>query len=59
MPLFGWNKFSPKKTPSRKSFTSGNSEEQLEELVSENRSVKLKLGNHELRFDNGEWVPGR
>lgn len=57
MPLFG-NKFSPKKTPARKSIVSLNSEETLDELFSENKTVNLKLGDQRCIFQNGEWIPG-
>lgn len=58
MPLFG-NKFSPKKPPSRKSSATAAASENLEEMVSEERVVKLKLGEQETVFRDGEWVPGR
>ncbi|XP_066248858.1 protein chibby homolog 1 [Euwallacea similis] len=56
MPLFG-NKFSPRKTPLRKSKTNVNSDKLLDDLVGENRSVKICLGEQELLFENGEWMP--
>ncbi|KAJ3645177.1 hypothetical protein Zmor_022857 [Zophobas morio] len=55
MPLFG-SKFSPKKAPVRKN--SGNiATEELEDLVLGQRSIQLRLGNQELVFDNGDWIP--
>ena len=57
MPLFG-NKFSPKKTPLRKNNVTLNSEK-VEELVGEQRAIKLRLGDQELVFDDGEWVPSK
>ena len=57
MPLFG-SKFSPKKAPVRKN--SGNiATEELEDLVLGQRSIQLRLGNQELVFDNGDWIPGK
>jgi len=56
MPLFG-NKFSPRKTPIRKSNVNVNSDKLLEDLIGENRAVKISLGDQALVFENGEWVP--
>lgn len=57
MPIFG-NKFSPKKTPARKSVASLNSEEQLDDLVTDDGKINLKLGEQKSSFHNGEWVAG-
>lgn len=57
MPLFG-SKFSPKKPPSRKSSASTAADDNLEEMVADDRSVRLKLGEQETVFKDGEWVPG-
>ncbi|RZC37040.1 chibby -like 1 [Asbolus verrucosus] len=55
MPLFG-SKFSPKRAPLRKN--SGNvGSEELEDLVLNQRTVQLRLGEQELVFENGEWIP--
>ncbi|CAG9765227.1 unnamed protein product [Ceutorhynchus assimilis] len=56
MPLFG-NKFSPKKTPLRKSNVNINSDKLLDDLVGEQRSIKIHLGGQELVFQEGQWVP--
>lgn len=58
MPLFG-NKFSPKKTRQRKNLITLNSKESLDELVSENKTVSLTLGDQQYKFVNGDWVPGK
>jgi hypothetical protein len=55
MPLFG-NKFSPKRAPLRKNSSHAGSED-LEDLVLGQRTVQLRLGNQELVFENGEWIP--
>lgn len=57
MPLFG-NKFSPKKPPSRKGSATTTAGEHLEEMVSDDRAVKLKLGEQEAVFKDGEWAQG-
>lgn len=57
MPFFG-SKFSPKKPPSRKSSATTTTGEQLEEMVSDDRAVKLKLGDQEAVFKDGEWMQG-
>lgn len=57
MPLFG-NKFSPKKTPARKSVVSLNSEESLDDLVADDGAVSLKLGDQQCTFKAGEWISG-
>ncbi|KAH1016251.1 hypothetical protein HUJ04_007505 [Dendroctonus ponderosae] len=56
MPIFG-SKFSPRKTPIRKSNVNVNSDKLLEDLVGEHNFVKVSLGDQELVFDNGEWIP--
>ncbi|XP_050298354.1 protein chibby homolog 1-like [Anthonomus grandis grandis] len=56
MPLFG-SKFSPKKTPHRKSSVNVNSDKLLEDLVGDQRLVKINLNGQELIFENGEWIP--
>ena len=58
MPLFG-NKFSPKKTRQRKNLVSLNSEESLDELVLENKTVLLTLGDQQYKFEKGDWIPGK
>ncbi|XP_030764443.1 protein chibby homolog 1-like [Sitophilus oryzae] len=55
MPLFG-NKFSPKKTPLRKSSVSLKSNH-LDELVDDEKRIKLNLSDQKLIFVNGEWRP--
>lgn len=57
MPLFG-NKFSPKKPPARKNSATTNTTESLENVVSSDRVVKLRLGEQEQVFRDGEWIPG-
>lgn len=59
MPLFG-SKFSPKKPPSRKSSasTAATGENLDEKMVTEDRAVRLKLGEQETIFKDGEWIPG-
>lgn len=59
MPLFG-SKFSPKKPPSRKSSasTAAAGENLDEKMVAEDRAVRLKLGEQETIFKDGEWIPG-
>lgn len=57
MPFFS-NKFSPKKPPERKNILSLKSDEPLEELFTEDRTIKLKLGTQECTFENGQWNPG-
>ncbi|KAK5640807.1 hypothetical protein RI129_009354 [Pyrocoelia pectoralis] len=57
MPFFN-NKFSPKKSKLRKSVLSLNNENLLEDLIEENRTVKLQLDEHEVYFCNGHWELG-
>ncbi|CAG9863371.1 unnamed protein product [Phyllotreta striolata] len=54
MPLFG-NKFSPKKAPQRKS-AADSPRHALTQLVSEERTVKLSLGDEQYLFDSGDWI---
>jgi hypothetical protein len=63
MPLFS-NKFLPKKpTPRKVELSVINKELQPEkasqEVGLEIGPIKLKLGDQESLFDNGEWVPGK
>lgn len=61
MPLFS-NKFSPKKTPTRKvgvflankDFSPKRIEKELGPNVG---AIRLKLGDHETVFDSGSWIP--
>ncbi|KAF5282480.1 hypothetical protein FQR65_LT14289 [Abscondita terminalis] len=53
MPFFS-NKFSPKKSKVRKSTLSLNNDE-LPELVNENRTLKLQLGDSCAYFQHGTW----
>ncbi|CAH2001980.1 unnamed protein product [Acanthoscelides obtectus] len=55
MPLFG-NKFSPKRTPIRKS-SIDLVKNNVQDLVSEGRVVYLNLGDQKFKFDDGEWIP--
>jgi hypothetical protein len=62
MPLFS-NKFFPKKPTSRKLELSTINKElapekALQDLGLEIGPIKLKLGDQESLFNNGEWVPG-
>jgi hypothetical protein len=62
MPLFS-NKFCPKKpTPRKVELSILNKElgpeKALQDLGLEIGPIKLKLGDQESLFDNGEWVPG-
>ncbi|KAF7267075.1 beta catenin antagonist chibby [Rhynchophorus ferrugineus] len=53
MPLFG-SKFSPKKTPLRRS---GNtSTDKLDDLIGADKTIQLTLGEQKLLFENGEWI---
>ncbi|KAB0800033.1 hypothetical protein PPYR_07913 [Photinus pyralis] len=56
MPFFN-NKFSPKKSKLRKSALSLNNEN-LEDLIEDDRTVKLQLGEHKINFCNGRWESG-
>ncbi|KAK4874886.1 hypothetical protein RN001_014246 [Aquatica leii] len=53
MPFFT-SKFSPKKSKIRKSTLSLTNED-LEELIHDNRTVKLQLGDSSAYFQNGTW----
>ncbi|XP_022258274.1 protein chibby homolog 1-like isoform X2 [Limulus polyphemus] len=61
MPLFG-SKFSPKKTTPRKSPSLSNLTQSLdpghtqEELGLNYGPIKLRLGNQQAKFENGQWV---
>jgi hypothetical protein len=62
MPLFS-SKFLPKKPSPRKTELSVidkelGPEKASQELGLEVGRIKLKLGDQESVFDNGEWVPG-
>lgn len=62
MPLFS-NKFSPKKTPTRKAFVSlankDLSPKRIEkELGPDVGPIRLRLGDQEAVFDGGQWIPG-
>jgi hypothetical protein len=62
MPLFS-SKFFPKKPSSRKVELSVINKELSPEKASQEVGlevgpIKLKLGDQESVFDNGEWVPG-
>ncbi|XP_015588631.1 protein chibby homolog 1 [Cephus cinctus] len=61
MPLFS-NKFSPKKTPTRKASVSlankDLSPKRVEkELGPEIGHIRLRLGEQEAIFENGQWIP--
>ncbi|XP_065163470.1 uncharacterized protein Cby [Atheta coriaria] len=53
MPIFG--KFTSKKNPVRKPALQ--TKEETDELFLENRAIPLKLGEHEVVFENGIWSP--
>ncbi|KAG5887196.1 hypothetical protein JTB14_016681 [Gonioctena quinquepunctata] len=55
MPIFG-SKFSPKKTPQRRKHVDL-SKESLVDLFSDQKTVQLKLGEQELLFERGDWIP--
>lgn len=62
MPLFS-NKFSPKKTPTRRAFVSlvnkDLSPKRIEkELGPDVGTIRLRLGEQEAVFDGGQWIPG-
>ncbi|XP_035721143.1 protein chibby homolog 1-like [Vespa mandarinia] len=61
MPLFS-NKFSPKKTPTRKAPTflmnKDLSPKRIEkELGPDIGSIRIRLGDQETVFENGSWIP--
>ncbi|KAF5280259.1 hypothetical protein FQA39_LY18082 [Lamprigera yunnana] len=53
MPFFS-NKFSPAKSKIRKSTSSLNTED-VQDLLQDNRHIKLNLGQHEANFIYGNW----
>ncbi|CAH1164631.1 unnamed protein product [Phaedon cochleariae] len=55
MPIFG-SIFSPKKPPNRKRHV-GASKESLSDLLTEEKNVVLTLGDQELTFRKGDWIP--
>lgn len=63
MPLFS-NKFSPKKTPTRKvgvflankNFSPKRIEKELGPNIG---PIRLKLGDQETVFESGSWIPGK
>ena len=62
MPLFS-SKFSPKTIPVRKQDTSVIKNEFGSDYASKELSIdidqlKLKLGDFELSFEEGQWIPG-
>lgn len=57
MPFFG-SKFSPKKAPQRKSVTES-PRDNLSQLLSDDRTIQLNLGEQQFVFDNGDWIPGK
>lgn len=62
MPLFS-NKFSPKSIPVRRHDTSVIKNELGSEYASRELSIdleplKVKLGEFELSFEEGQWIPG-
>lgn len=62
MPLFA-NKFTPKSIPLRKTETSVLKKEFGSDVANKELSlnieeVKLKLGEFELVFEDGQWIPG-
>ena len=63
MPLFGSNKFSPKKGTQRRYSSLSNlklegTEKELELGVTKLGPVKLKLGPNDIAFENGQWIVG-
>lgn len=58
MPFFS-SKFSPKKNPVRKQNSQKQVDVKLDDLIDDGGSVKLKLGNVECTFNDGEWIPGK
>lgn len=63
MPLFS-NKFSPKSIPVRRQDTSVIKNEFGSDYASRELSIdinplKLKLGDIELSFEEGQWIPGK
>lgn len=58
MPFFS-SKFSPKKNPIRKQNIQKRTNVKIDDLFDESGHVKLKLGNVDCTFNNGEWIPGK
>lgn len=63
MPLFS-NKFSPKSIPVRRTDTSVIKKEFGSDYASKELSLdlsppKLKLGEFEVTFEDGQWIPGK
>lgn len=58
MPFFS-SKFSPKKNPIRKQNAQKQADVKLDDLIDDGGTVKLKLGNVECIFNDGEWIPGK
>lgn len=63
MPLFS-NKFSPKSIPVRKQDTTVLKSELGSDYASKELSLdvgplKLKLGDFEISFEEGQWIPGK
>lgn len=63
MPLFS-NKFSPKTIPVRRQDTSVIKNEFGSDYASKELSIdvaplKLKLGDFEISFEDGQWIPGK
>ncbi|CAH1795362.1 unnamed protein product [Owenia fusiformis] len=60
MPLFGGNKFSPKKTTPRKTPSLSNlhldSTQQQEEFGLDFGPIKVNLGGSEAVFEDGQWI---
>ncbi|KAL1494432.1 hypothetical protein ABEB36_010031 [Hypothenemus hampei] len=56
MPWFG-NRFPQRKTPLRQSSGNVNSERIIDDLIGDNRSIKVCLSDQQLVFENGEWIP--
>lgn len=63
MPLFG-NKFTPRSIPVRKQDTSVIKNEFGTDYASRELSIdvpplSLKLGDFEISFEDGQWIPGK
>lgn len=61
MPLFSSSKFSPKKTPQRKTcqnFSKIKANAQDEELKLDVETIKLNIGDQMTVFTDGEWISG-
>ena len=58
MPLFGGNKFSPKKGPPRKFPSMSNLNLDATQKTMEAGPIKLKLGSQQIVFDDGQWITG-